>query len=136
MQQRPVRPANWKGVADGFQHAQTLLKQGKLREAKTVLQDILEFSHTEAKVWHLLGRIQQIERLHDDALHSFKKARQYYKQVDIKQRAAPMSLRLAKLMMTQGDEKSAKNMLNALINKTPDNIELQKTKQQWQRDKV
>ncbi|MDQ6962370.1 MAG: hypothetical protein Q9M28_07525 [Mariprofundaceae bacterium] len=132
MQQRPVIPKNWKGVEGGFENAVMLLKQKKLHEAILVLQEILEFSHTEAKVWHLLGRIQQVQRLHDEAIHSFQEARRYYKQKQSKQRSAPISLRLAKLLMLQGDAVAAHTMLEELLFLEPDNIELQDIKIEWQ----
>jgi len=132
MQQRPVRPENWKGVEDGLEHANVLLKQAKLLEAEVVLREILEFSDTEAQVWHLLGRIQQAEHLHDEAQLSFTAARQYYKQGKSKQRANPISLRLAKLLMAQGDVGAAQEMLAAVLETDPENKQLQQIKKHWQ----
>jgi len=136
MRQRPIRPENWKGVEDGLAHAKHLLKVKNLPEAEIVLRKILEFSPVEAKVWHLLGRIQQAQQLHHDAQLSFSSARQYYKQSKITQRATPTSIRLAKLLMKQGDAKSAKNMLRSMLEKEPSNQDAQQLYNTWQGEAV
>ena len=125
------KPANWQGVAEGLAEAQRHLRDGEYGKAQNILQDILEFAPVEARAWHLLGRALQADGRHDEALDCFSTAASLYGS-HVSGQTRPASVRLARMLWDQGDRLGACTMLDALLQKNPDDPQLNALQAAWQ----
>jgi len=126
------KPANWQGVAEGIAEARRQLRSGEYGKAQSILQEVLEFAPVEARAWHLLGRALQADGKHDEALNCFTTAASLYGCHVPGQADRPASVRLAKMLWDQGDRLGACTMLDALLQKNPDDPQLNELQAAWQ----
>ncbi len=126
-------PSHWSGVAQGLQEAAALMQRKAYAQAENVLVKLLEFASMEGKVWHMLGRCQQVQQQHGKALESFERAAHCYRQQDADEHA-PVSVRLAQLLWSQGETAQAVAMLDRLLMQQPDDAALHNIRKDWQQE--
>lgn len=124
-------PDNWHGVTEGLNRARKLLSDGLYQEAVNTLKEILEFAPSEPQAWTLLGDIlgQHGHSKKAEACH--KKAAAFEKHANINLNSAPASVRLAKLLWSQGETDAAHSMLAILLLRNPDSENLLEMRQAW-----
>jgi|AMFO01.1.fsa_nt_gi hypothetical protein len=115
---------------DGLRKAESLLKRHMNTEAEGILRHVLEFAPLEGRAWHLLGRALQQHGRHGEALDCFAEAERCYARSKGKP-PPPASLRLAKLLWSQGEGRAALAMLGALRQKKPQELQLQELYETW-----
>ncbi len=112
------KPQQWRGVQEGLEQAKVYLRQKQPQQACRALEEILEFAPSEARAWHLLGRIKKALGQHQEALQCLQRANTLYpkKISDTEPKPQlPDSLRTAKILHRQGDEDDAIQMIKRLL---------------------
>jgi len=84
----------------------------------------------EGQAWHLLGRILQKTNRHSEALECFASAENAYARHHHTQES-PASIRLARLLRSQGEHEQAHAILNLLLMRNPDDEILQQLRRTW-----
>lgn len=126
-------PVTWKGMREGLYACKLLYHQGELEQAESVLQELLELSPSEAKIWAWLGKIQEKSGNINTSQQSYKKACLIVQQQRATSFDKPASLQLARLLWKQGAGSDACAMLDELLlGQNSDHAEIQALQQQWE----
>lgn len=107
---------------------------GEYERAQLTLHEVLEFAPSEAKAWHLLGRVLQAAGAHNDALDCFRKASRLYHGEDSSSTMATVPL--AKLLWNQGDREAARAMLGLIMLRKSDDPEALELREAWERQEA
>jgi len=126
------KPHNWHGVSQGLAMAKQAFVNKELDDAKDILLEVLEFAPSEPKAWAWLGKIMQLQDNHEQADTYYQKAKRLLRQQHQNASSTPASLSLAKMLWNQGEQTSAKNMLNTLLLETPNDERLLALSQTWE----
>ncbi len=125
------KPHNWHGVSQGLAMAKQAFLNKQLDDAKDTLLEVLEFAPSEPKAWAWLGKIMQLQNNHKQAEVYYQKAKGLLRQQQKNASNMPASLTLAKILWNQGEQASAKNMLNTLLLEMPNDERLVALAQTW-----
>jgi len=126
-------PAGWHGVKIGMENARSLIADGAYEQAIDTLNDLLLFAPAEVSIWRLMARLQRKLGRIEDGIASANRALQLQNSARIDSRPLA-SLTLAKLLWRQGEKKEAREMLELLLARSPEDLMLSETKQQWRQD--
>jgi len=126
-------PDNWPGLAAGLQQAVDLIHQGEYDEAESLLKELGTFAPSDPRLWYLCGKIEQQRNNIARAKVFYHKA-QRLRQQGPPDEASPGSIRIAKLLYSQGDVTPAITMVDQLLIKRPDDLRLLRLKHRWQKE--
>ena len=125
-------PSNWFGVTNGMESAKTAIANGKLEQAEQILSEMLEFAPAESTAWKLLAHIQRKLGRIEAGIASATRALQLQgANLELQQ---PASLILSKLLWQQNEREQALEMIDLLIQRSPEDQSLITLKNSWQKE--
>ncbi|MFQ5345098.1 MAG: tetratricopeptide repeat protein [Mariprofundus sp.] len=127
-------PGNWHGVSDGMEKAIQLMRNGNLQQAEYTLKELLEFAPVEIRAWKLLARIQRQLGHIEEGIASATRALKL--QNNAFNDEPPASVTLARLLWQQNEYDEAIRMLEVLMEKNPDDVELTELKTRWGMEEI
>jgi len=127
-------PGNWRGVSGGMAAAKKAIREGNPEQAELTLTELLEFAPAEIRAWKLLARIQRQLGHIEEGIASATRALQLQNNTFTDE--PPASITLASLLWQQGECHEAMRMLDILIEKQPDDTELNALKLRWEMEKA
>ena len=125
------KPHNWSGVAAGIDSAKQAIGNKDLVLAEQHLREVIEFAPAQTEAWHILAAILNRKGKRDEARDCLRRTHQLQEVHETASGPLPASKRMAKLMWSQGEHKSALTMLEALVLASPSK-ELLALQEQWQ----
>ncbi len=126
-------PDNWPGLAAGLQQAVDLIHGGNGDEAEALLKELSSFAPADPRVWYLFGKIEQQRGNIARAKVFYHKAKQLRQQAATEEEP-PGSIRIAKLLHSQGEIAQAIAMIDSLLRSRPDDLRLLRLKHRWQKE--
>jgi len=126
-------PDNWPGLADGLKQAVALIQRGENDDAESLLKELSTFAPSDPRLWYLFGKIEQQRRNIARAKVFYHKAKRL-RQHGAPEEAHPGSIRIAKLLYSQGDIEQAIAMVDKLLATRPDDLRLLRLKHRWQKE--
>ncbi|RMH51949.1 MAG: hypothetical protein D6682_03120 [Zetaproteobacteria bacterium] len=137
-EEKPKRlplPDNWPGLAQGLEQTVALLRRGEEGKAEQMLRDLAAFAPSDPRVWYLFGKLEQRRGAIARARVHYRKAKRLREEQQPQQaEEVPGSMRIAKLLHSQGETAQALAMLDRLLARRPDDMRLIRLKHRWERE--
>ncbi|MDQ6963319.1 MAG: hypothetical protein Q9M13_00195 [Mariprofundales bacterium] len=127
-------PDNWPGLSAGLEEAVVLIHKGDHDEAESLLKELGVFAPSDPRVWYLFGKIEQQRSNMERAKIFYQKAKRLRREGGSDE-TPPGSIRIAKLLYSQGSIEQAVEMVDELLQSRPDDMRLLRLQHRWQRER-
>ncbi|MDQ6950139.1 MAG: tetratricopeptide repeat protein [Mariprofundales bacterium] len=130
-------PDNWPGVGAGLSQVVELLQNNQLDAAQSLLDELSNFATADARLWYLLGKLAQKQGDDKQAKEHYRRAKRLQQHEDSATiSSTPGSMRIAKLLHSQGDLAQALAMVEELLSSRPNDLRLSRLRNRWQAEQT